>query len=77
MDKGNFTKYPPIFKANEIIERQRKERISIQNENDSNMSSSKRHMGKSMNGFNMDGQMRNTLRMNHKHSNLYNSIDVS
>ena len=51
----------------------------MQNEYES-MTSSKRKgslMGKSMNGFNIENSMRNTLRSNAKNSNLYNSIDVS
>jgi hypothetical protein len=51
----------------------------MQNEYDS-ITSSKRKgslMGRSMNGFNIENNMRNTLRMNGKNSNLYNSIDVS
>ena len=79
MEKGNYTKYPHIFKANDILEKQKRERINMQNEYDE-MTSSKRKgslMGRSMNSFNVDSQMRNTLRMNTKNSNMYNSIDVS
>lgn len=79
MEKGNYTKYPHIFKANDILEKQKQQRINMQNEYDS-ITSSKRKgslMGRSMNGFNIENNMRNTLRMNGKNSNLYNSIDVS
>ena len=56
MEKGNYTKYPHIFKANDILEKQKRERINMQNEYDE-MASSKRKgslMGRSLNSFNMD-----------------------
>lgn len=79
MEKGNYTKYPHIFKANEIVERQKRERLNMQMEYESMASKRKNsHLGKSMNSFNLENNaMRNTLRMNAKNSNMYHSIDVS
>ena len=79
MEKGNYTKYPHIFKASEILEKQKRERINMQNEYDEMTSSKKKGslMGRSMNSFHMDSQLRNTLRVNAKNSGAYNSIDVA
>lgn len=56
MEKGNYTKYPHIFKASEILEKQKRERINMQNEYDEMTSSKKKGslMGRSMNSFHMD-----------------------
>jgi hypothetical protein len=76
MEKGNHTKYPHIFKASDIVEKHKRERINMQNDYDSLTSKRKSFLGKSMNGFNIDSQMRNTHKMAVKAANMYNSIDV-
>jgi hypothetical protein len=78
MSRGNHTKYPHIFKASDIVLKQKRERTNMLNEIESLQSARRKgsYLGSSMNGFDVD-EMRKTHRMNVKNSMICNSVDLN
>jgi hypothetical protein len=79
MSKGNHTKYPHIFKAHDIVIKQKRERSNMLAEIESMQSARRKgsYLGHSMNGFDVDQMRKTHHRMNVKNSMICNSVDLN